>query len=175
MTGNKLSAAAARATPDRETASATDAERFSPQYLLNLLLNVGQLLAALYDRRSALTRNQTRLVSALLEHDGQTQTELAHALEIHKVSIGIYISELEAMGLVERRQHPTDRRAKCIYLTPLLHASKHIGINQYAGIHHVATDGVNKNDYLTMLDCMELMRENLTELDRKDREHGIKE
>ena len=26
--------------------------------------------------------------------------------------------------------------------------------------------------YLAMLDCMELMRENLNELDRKDRENG---
>ena len=149
-----------------------DGERFSPQYLLNLMLNVGNLLATIYDRRSPLTRNQTRLISELLKEDGQTQTELAHALEIHKVSIGIYLSELEAMGLVERRQHPTDRRAKCIYLTPLLHASKHIGINQYASIHHVATEGVNRNDYLTMLDCMEQMRANLNELDRKDRENG---
>lgn len=152
-----------------------DGERFSPQYLLNLMLNVGNLLATIYDRRSALTRNQTRLISELLKQDGQTQTELANALEIHKVSIGIYISELEAMGLVERRQHLTDRRAKCIYLTPLLHASKHIGINQYASIHHVATEGVNRNDYLTMLDCMELMRTNLNELDRKDREDGGKD
>jgi len=172
MTVDKRSAAVASAEPDHKAVS--DAERFSPQYLLNLLLNVGNLLATLYDRRSALTRHQTRLISELLERDGQTQTELAHALEIHKVSIGIYISELEAMGLVERRQHPTDRRAKCIYLTPLLHASKHIGINQYASIHHVATAGVNKNAYLAMLDCMELMRENLTELDHKDREHGVK-
>ena len=175
MTVNKLSAAAASTSPDQAAASADDAERFSPQYLLNLLLNVGNLLATLYDRRSALTRNQTRLVSELLKHDGQTQTELAHALEIHKVSIGIYISELESMGLVERRQHPTDRRAKCIYLTPLLHASKHIGVNQYAAIHHVATDGVNRDDYLAMLDCMEQMRENLTKLDRKDRAHGVEE
>lgn len=173
MTIDKRSTATASTGPDDEAVG--DAERFSPQYLLNLLLNVGNLLATLYDRRSALTRNQTRLISELLERDGQTQTELAHALEIHKVSIGIYISELESMGLVERRQHPTDRRAKCIYLTPLLHASKHIGVGQYANIHHVATDGVNRNDYLAMLDCMELMRANLTELDRKDREHGVKE
>jgi len=162
-------------TPDPVLDSETNDERFSPQYLLNILINVGDLLAILYDRRSALTRNQTRLISELLERDGQTQTELAHALEIHKVSIGIYISELEAMGLVERRQHPTDGRAKCIYLTPLLHASKHIGVGQYASIHHVATNGVNRNDYLTMLDCMKLMQENLMELDRKDREQGVEE
>ncbi|MFZ3033938.1 MAG: MarR family transcriptional regulator [Parvibaculum sp.] len=173
MTTKKPSPVAASAVADQSNDIDTGDDRFSPQYLLNLLLNVGSLLATVYDRRSPLTRNQTRLISSLLERDGQTQTELAHALEIHKVSIGIYISELEAMDLVERRQHPTDRRAKCIYLTPRLHAAKHIGRNQYAAIHHVATQGVDGDTYLSMLDCMELMRENLTDLDRKDRENGI--
>lgn len=144
-------------------------ERFSPQYLLTLLVNVGGLLSTVYDRRSALTRNQTRVISSLLETDGQTQTDLANALEIHKVSIGIYVSELEDMGLVERRPHPTDRRAKCIFLTPKLHATKHIGLNQYDTIHHIATEGVDRHSYLAMLDCIELMRANLARLDQKDR------
>jgi DNA-binding MarR family transcriptional regulator len=159
-------------TPDAQTNPSADLEedRFSPQYLLNLLVNVGGLLATVYDRRSPLTRQQTRLVGVLLGNDGQTQTELANALQIHKVSVGIYINELEKFGLVERRQHPTDRRAKCIYLTPLLHSTKHIGINQYGAVHRIATAGVDKQDYLNMLDCIELMRANLMIRDSKDRE-----
>lgn len=153
-----------KTSPDRK-----NDKRFSPQYLLNLLVNVGGLLSTVYDRRSPLTRNQTRVISSLLATDGQTQTDLANGLEIHKVSIGIYVSELEAMELIERRPHPTDRRAKCIFLTPKLHATKHIGINQYEAIHHVATEGVERSSYLTMLDCIELMRANLTGLDQKDR------
>lgn len=145
-------------------------ERFSPQYLLNLLMNVGTLLSTIYDRRSVLTRQQTRLIGVLLANDGQTQTDLANALEIHKVSVGIYISELEELGLVERRQHPTDRRAKCIFLTPRLHASKHIGVETYAAIHHLATQGIDQKAYLGMLECIALMRENLNTQDRKERE-----
>ena len=149
-----------------------DTDRLSPQYLLNLLMNVGTFLATIYDRRSPLTRQQTRVIGALLTQDGQTQTELANELQIHKVSVGIYISELEKMGLVERRQHPTDRRAKCIYLTKLLHATKHIGVKNYDTVHHIATEGIDEQAYLNMLDCIELMRTNLMVQDRKDRENA---
>lgn len=169
MTTRKPPMKLATAKADEVNPDEIEDERFSPQYLLNLLVNVGGLLSTVYDRRSPLTRNQTRVISSLLATDGQTQTDLANALEIHKVSIGIYVGELEGMGLVERRPHPTDRRAKCIFLTPKLHATKHIGLNQYDAIHHIATEGVDRNSYLTMLDCIELMRANLTELDQKDR------
>ncbi len=169
MTTRKPPMTRVTAEVDKLDPDGTANERFSPQYLLNLLVNVGGLLSTVYDRRSPLTRNQTRVISSLLKTDGQTQTDLANALEIHKVSIGIYIRELESMGLVERRPHPTDRRAKCIFLTSRLHATKHIGISQYDAIHHVATEGVDRSSYLIMLDCIELMRTNLAELDQKDR------
>jgi DNA-binding MarR family transcriptional regulator len=160
-----------RAAAPKGGSSQTGAdERFSPQYFLTLLTEVGTLLARVYDRRSPLTRNQTRLLGALMNRDGQTQTELANELEIHKVSIGIYVSELEELKLVERRLHPTDRRAKCIYLTAFFHATKHIGMEYYATIHHAATESIGNEDYLTMLDCIAVMRANLTSLDKHDRE-----
>ncbi|MEN6543252.1 MarR family winged helix-turn-helix transcriptional regulator [Parvibaculum sp.] len=146
--------------------------RLSPQHFLHLITEVGTLLARLYDRRSGLSRNQTQIITSLLQNDGQTQTDLAHDLQIHKVSIGIYITELEEMGLVERRAHPTDRRAKCIYLTPLLHAHKHLGVAHYADVHNIAIEGIERQDYLTMLDCIALMRGNLVGADEKDRAEG---
>jgi len=148
---------------------ATPDDRLSPQYFLNLISEVGSLLAKIYDRRSGLSRSQTRIITSLLQHDGQTQTDLANELNIHKVSIGIYVSELEAIGLVERRLHPTDRRAKCIFLTPLLHAHKHLGLAYYADIHNAAISGIGQDDYMTMLDCIALMRGNLSELEALDR------
>ncbi|MEQ8283217.1 MAG: MarR family transcriptional regulator [Parvibaculum sp.] len=141
----------------------------SPQHFLEVINDLGTLLAAVYDRRTGLTRNQTRIVIELLQNDGQTQTELANALSIHKVSVGIYVAELEALGLVERRTHPTDGRAKCIFLTPLLHANKHVGQEHYAAIHGTAIEGVARKDYLTMLDCLKRMRDNVSKLDVSDR------
>lgn len=161
----KAKQAGAKKAPPEEQAD----ERLSPQYFLNLITEVGSLLAAVYDRRSGLSRNQTRIIGSLLQRDGQTQTELANALQVHKVSIGIYVNELETLGLVERRSHPNDKRAKCIFLTPLLHAHKHLGVAHYSDIHNAAVAGIGKDEYLTMLDCIALMRSNLAVLDEHDR------
>ncbi|MFN4231124.1 MarR family winged helix-turn-helix transcriptional regulator [Parvibaculum sp.] len=152
---------AAEAVPLEDDAN----DIFAPENFLRAITDVGEMLAMIYDRRTGLTRNQTRIVIELLERDGQTQTELANALSIHKVSVGIYVGELEDMGLVERRTHPTDGRAKCIYLTPLLHANKHIGQHHYERIHAAAIDGIERDDYLTMLKSLRRMRDNLTALD----------
>lgn len=148
---------------------ATVDESLSPRHFLEVIQDLGTLLAEIYDRRTGLTRNQTRIVIELLQRDGQTQTELANALSIHKVSVGIYVAELETMGLVERRTHPTDGRAKCIFLTPLLHANKHVGETHYVAIHGAAIEGIDRKDYLTMLSGLERMRDNLSTLDKSDR------
>lgn len=149
-------------------AEANEDDPFLPERFVRSINELGTMLATIYDRRTGLTRNQTRIVLALLDEDGQTQTELAHALSIHKVSIGLYVGELEALGLVERRTHPTDGRAKCIYLTPLLHANKHIARNHYAAIHQAAVAGIEEEDYLAMLRSMDKMRENLEALDASE-------
>lgn len=140
-------------------------DELSPDKFVRTITELGTMLATIYDRRTGLTRNQNRIVIELLAKDGQTQTELANALAMHKVSVGIYVGELEAIGLVERRTHPTDGRAKCIWLTPLLHAHKHIGRDHYVAIHNAAISGIDEKDYLTMLKCMERMHENLLALD----------
>ncbi|WP_039802782.1 MarR family winged helix-turn-helix transcriptional regulator [Nocardia araoensis] len=57
----------------------------------------------------------------LREHDGQSQQQLCETLGIHRnVMVGL-VDELEKRGLVERRKHPTDRRAHAVYLLPAAH------------------------------------------------------
>jgi DNA-binding MarR family transcriptional regulator len=64
-----------------------------------------------------LTRSQLRVVLYLTREEGVTQVRIAEDLEMGKVAIGGLIDRLEAKGLVERRAHPTDRRATQIFLT----------------------------------------------------------
>jgi MarR family transcriptional regulator for hemolysin len=45
------------------------------------------------------------------------QTEMADALEIQPISLVRLVDRLCEHGLVERRPHPSDRRANCLYLT----------------------------------------------------------
>ena len=49
---------------------------------------------------------------------GIDQQGLASRLGIDKMSAGQMVDRLEARGLVSRRPHPTDRRARALHLTP---------------------------------------------------------
>jgi DNA-binding MarR family transcriptional regulator len=57
------------------------------------------------------------LLNHLAAADGQTQQRLATAMAIHRnVMVGL-IDDLEDRGLVQRRRHPSDRRAHAVHLT----------------------------------------------------------
>jgi len=57
------------------------------------------------------------LLSHLAVVDGQTQQRLATTMAIHRnVMVGL-VDDLEDRGLVQRRRHPSDRRAHAVHLT----------------------------------------------------------
>ncbi|WP_433789069.1 MarR family winged helix-turn-helix transcriptional regulator [Actinoplanes sp. CA-252034] len=61
--------------------------------------------------------NHFGLLMHLDRDEGSTQQQLADAVGVHrKVMVGL-IDDLEQRGLVERRRHPTDRRAHALHLT----------------------------------------------------------
>ncbi|GAB4589682.1 MarR family winged helix-turn-helix transcriptional regulator [Nocardia sp. IFM 10818] len=54
----------------------------------------------------------------LKANDGLSQQQLCEALGIHRnVMVGL-VDDLEKRGLVERRKHPSDRRAHAVHLLP---------------------------------------------------------
>ncbi len=58
------------------------------------------------------------MLRLLHTYDGQTQQQLGEALHIHRnVMVGL-VDDLEKRGLVERRRHPSDRRAYAVHLLP---------------------------------------------------------
>jgi DNA-binding MarR family transcriptional regulator len=52
------------------------------------------------------------------EDPGLTQTHLVRISGVEKSSLVLFLDGLEADGWIERRKHPTDRRAHLVYLTP---------------------------------------------------------
>ncbi len=64
-----------------------------------------------------LTPPQFALLCFLWQQDGLTQAELSEKGQIDRSTLGGLIDRLERSGLLERRQHPQDRRAYRIYLT----------------------------------------------------------
>lgn len=89
--------------------------------------SIGFLLSKAYQRawatlreeieRHDLTPPQFALLSFLWQRDGLTQAELSEKGQIDRSTLGGLIDRLERSGLLERRQHPQDRRAYKIYLT----------------------------------------------------------
>lgn len=89
--------------------------------------SIGFLLAKGYQRAWAILREEIEqydltppqfgLLSFLWQQDGLTQVELSEKGQIDRSTVGGLIDRLERNGLLERRQHPQDRRAYKIYLT----------------------------------------------------------
>jgi DNA-binding MarR family transcriptional regulator len=85
-----------------------------------------RLLVAVQDRLYARLEeagygDMTRLHGAVIAHldeQGTRATELARRSGRHKQVIGRIVDELEALGYVERRPEPGDRRAKLVVPTP---------------------------------------------------------
>jgi MarR family transcriptional regulator, transcriptional regulator for hemolysin len=69
-------------------------------------------------RRHGMTRAQWAVLLRLDRREGMTQAEMADALEIQPISLVRLIDRLCEQKLVERRPHPSDRRANRLYLTP---------------------------------------------------------
>jgi MarR family transcriptional regulator, transcriptional regulator for hemolysin len=69
-------------------------------------------------RRHGMTRAQWGVLLRLDRREGMTQAEMAEALEIQPISLVRLIDRLCEQKLVERRPHPSDRRANRLYLTP---------------------------------------------------------
>lgn len=89
--------------------------------------SIGFLLSKAYQRAWAIMREEIEafdltppqfgLLAFLWQLDGLTQVELSEKGQIDRTTIGGLVDRLEKLGLVERRQHPHDRRAYKIHLT----------------------------------------------------------
>jgi DNA-binding MarR family transcriptional regulator len=76
-----------------------------------------ELFATLADQGHPHLRPQHGAVLAYLDAEGSRATDLARRSGQHKQVVGKLLDELEALGYVERRPDPSDRRAKLIVPT----------------------------------------------------------
>ncbi len=68
-------------------------------------------------RHYGMTRAQWGVLVRLERQEGMTQADMAESLEIQPISLARLIDRLCDNKLVERRPHPSDRRANLLYLT----------------------------------------------------------
>ena len=87
----------------------------SPGFLLRD--NSRFMKAAFNERVSGLTQAQWGALAHLSRHQGLNQVGLADLLEVQPITVARLIDKLVALGVVERRPDPNDRRAQQLFLT----------------------------------------------------------
>jgi DNA-binding MarR family transcriptional regulator len=99
----------------------------------------------------------------LYRRDGIQQKSLAKILDIAPISLTRQLDRLEKDSWIERRDDPTDRRAKNIYLMPktLPILKKLTKLGQQ--LQEVALRGIEPDDRDKLLTMLIKMRENLAD------------
>ena len=137
----------------------TSAKEWSERTLGFLVHDVARLMRKRLEQRAraagiGLTRAQWQTLAYLARSEGINQTCLAQLLDIEPITLVRLLDRLEAMGLVERRPDPRDRRQRNLFLTeqalPELARIKALGAQvreeALAGI-----EGAERERLLTML------------------------
>jgi MarR family transcriptional regulator for hemolysin len=132
---------------------------------LGFLVNdLARLLRRNYDRRLqslGLTQAQWRAIAHISRNEGMTQSELADRLEVQAITLTRLIDRMQKSGWVERRSHPSDRRAVQLYLTgkcqPILEEMQ----SRAAETLREALAGIAQGTQQQVVDALERMKQNL--------------
>lgn len=84
-----------------------------------LLKDLSRLYVQRFEQRAAvhgLTLPQCKALVHLAANEGISQVHLAERADLEPMSLVRILDHMEAEGLVERRNDPQDRRARCLYL-----------------------------------------------------------
>lgn len=129
-----------------------------------LVHDVARLLRKRFEqnaRGSGLTRSQWQVLAYLERNEGIQQGGLAELLEIEPITLGRIVDKLQAMGLVERLPHPSDRRIWLLRLTtkakPKLADLKLLGDRTRGE----ALAGISEADRERLLELLTILKSNL--------------
>lgn len=145
-----------------------------------LLHDVARLLRKRFEQRArnlGLTRSHWQTLAYLNVNEGIHQAGLAELLEIEPITLVRILDRLQERGLVERRQHPTDRRIWLLYLKdaarPLVAEMRQIG----DATRGEALEGISEAEREALHRTLTHMKSNLIEactrcVDVKESSHG---
>jgi MarR family transcriptional regulator for hemolysin len=120
-----LMRAPAEAAPAPEAAFARRPDPAALQPNIGATLHdVARMIRRRFERRARqaglpITRQQARALLYIARNEGLSQAAVATMLDIEPIALVRVLDRLHEEGLVERRLHPTDRRVRTLWLTPL--------------------------------------------------------
>ncbi len=108
-----------------------------------------------------ITRLQASLLLYIARNPGVSQTAAATELDIEPIALVRMLDRLHEEELVERRAHPTDRRVRTLWLTPLAWPvlDRILAINLV--IREEACAGLTPAARTMLMDALDHMRNNL--------------
>lgn len=148
-----------------------------------LVHDVARLLRKRLEQRAraaeiGLTRAQWQALAHLAREEGMNQTTLAQLLDVEPITLGRLLDRLEAMGFVERRPDPRDRRQRNLYLTaaawPELARIRALG----AEVREEALGAIGEDERGRLMATLAAIKTNLQAIacagseDDQERKHG---
>ena len=143
----------------------------TPRALGFLVNDVARLMrtafaARVSDAGIGMTDGEARALAHAVAASGARQTEIAERMGVEPMTLCGYVDRLENRGLVERRPHPEDRRAKRIMPTDAAGPALSRIMPLARGVARDALEGLPDEDVAALRRALEHMRERLTERGR---------
>ena len=108
-----------------------------------------------------ITRLQASLLIRIARNPGVSQTAAAADLDVEPIALVRMLDRLHEEGLIERRAHPTDRRVRTLWLTPLAWPV----VDRILEINHVVREeacaGLSSAVRAVLMDALDHMKNNL--------------
>lgn len=99
----------------------------------------------------------------LWQEDGLTQTELSTRCRTAHYATTRTLDALEKKGLIERKQHPSSRRAHQVFLTEAGKALRHEGLKSAIETNEEFLSPLSENETQTLLKLLLKLVESRTE------------
>lgn len=112
-------------------------------------------------RDCGLTRAQWRVLIGISRLDGPSQSEVAEILDVERITLCRLVDKLVEADLVERHDHPSDRRIRRLYITakatPLIEQLDIIGNRMEEGL----LSPLNRNQREVLVNLLTIIDNNL--------------
>lgn len=136
--------------------TSTFAKSDSAGYQANHMARLFALALQARIKPLGLSTGQFPVLLELWEADGLTQRELVERVDIEQATMANTLSRMQRDGLIERRPHPTDRRAQLVWLTEKAKA-----------LREAATDAAEATNRIALADLSSAERDQLAALMRR--------
>lgn len=146
-------------------------KKLSSDSLGFLITDSARLMRMMFERRITdaglnLTPGEARTLLHVAMENGSRQLDLAARMGVEPMTVCTFLDKLQASGLIERQQDPSDRRAKKIVLTERSDSMIDSINMELQSLLADATRGITEETKLLMQEALGTFRINLQKMTR---------